>query len=228
MHNCRRIESQMVDLLFGGLDREQRLRLLGEIESCANCMGQYLSCSETLSVCDRTTIAATPPESYWPRYNATLRQALRAPVPALADTPRVPFWRRLLTARLPVPFPVAAALVVAFVISSALALRRAPVGQPLAPSQPTPIETVRIVEVPVEREKIVTRIVYVEKKRGAERAGPAPLPAVASATELNNSTAANNKHEDEAGFFTRADLKGFQPADEMKIRVIKRNTTDEK
>ncbi len=223
MHNCRRIESQMVDLLFDDLDREQRLRLLSEIETCANCMGQYLSCSETLSVCDRTALAATPPESYWPRYNATLRHSLRrAPLPAPAATARVPFWRRLLTARLPLPVPIAAALVVAFIISSALALRRPPVVQHLAPSQP-PVETVRIVEVPVVREKIVTGTVYVEKKRGAERAESAPLPAVASATELNNSTVANSKHEDEAGFFTRADLKGFQPADEMKIRVIKRN-----
>ena len=229
MHNCRRTESQFADLLFDELDGAHKLRLLTEIETCASCMGHYLSFSETLSVFDRTAEASLPPESYWPRYNAALRRRLHAP----AQTPieekhsRLPFWKRLLTARLPLPAPIAAALVVALIITSALALRRTPTTQAAAPSLP-PIETVRIVEVPVVREKIVTRTVYVERKRAAERVTRSPSLVAARENQINDSTLPGSEHEDEAGFFTRANLKGFQPADDMKLRVIKRNHTDEK
>lgn len=230
MHNCRRIESQLADLLFDELDAGHKLRLLTEIETCAHCMGHYLSFSETLSVFDRTAEASLPPESYWPRYNAALRHRLHAPAqtPIEAKSERVPFWKRLLTAKLPLPAPIAAALVVGLIISSALALKRQPATQAVAPSLPPPVETVRIVEVPIVRERIVTRTVYVERKRAAEReTSPSSLVAARS-NRMNDSALADSKHEDEAGFFTRANLKGFQPADDMKLRVIKRNHTDEK
>ncbi|HEX8491957.1 MAG TPA: hypothetical protein VF658_03890 [Pyrinomonadaceae bacterium] len=229
MHNCRRIESQLVDLLFNDLDREHKLRLLTEIETCASCMSQYLSFSETLTVFDRTAQASLPPESYWPHYTASLHQRLLAPAPTpvTEKIARAPFWKRLLTARLPVPAPVAAALIVGLIITSALALKDAPTARVVAPRVP-PIETVKIVEVPIVKERIVTRTVYVERKHTAERGTRPPSLVAARASEPNDSTLADSKHEDEPGFFTRANLKGFQPADDMKLRVIKRNHTNEK
>ncbi len=231
MHNCRKVENQLVDLLFENTDAASQRRLLTEIGDCASCLGQYQSLSDTLFVFERTAKSALPPESYWPRYNETLRHRLHAP-PATspAEKPlRAPFWQRLLTARLPIPVPVAAALVVALVISSALAFKRTPTQQ-TSPAQSSPsTATVRIVEVPFAQEKIVTRIVYVEKKQAAERVSRPPLPAVARGDEKRDSTiASSSRAEEETGFFTRANLKGFQPADEMKIRVLKRNNTNDK
>jgi hypothetical protein len=229
MHNCRRIEKQFVDLLFDELDAGHKLRLLTEIETCANCLGHYLSLSETLLVFDRTAEASLPTESYWHLYNATLRNRLHAPVqaPIAEKIAHVPFWKRVLTTKLSLPAPIAAALVVGLIISSALALRHTPTTQAIAPPMP-PIESVKFVEVPIVQERIVTRTVYVERKRAVERlARSSPLVA-ARATGVNDSALADNKHEDEPGFFTRANLKGFQPADDMKLRVIKRNNINEK
>lgn len=230
MHHCRKVEKQLVDLLFDGADASVKRRLLTEIEGCEYCLGQYQSLSDTLFVFDRTTKAAQPPESYWPRYNATLRARLHASLEAPLEekAARAPFWRRLLTARLPVPVPIAAALLIALVVSSALALMRAPVQQ-TSPALSSPsTASVRILEVPVAQEKIVTRVVYVERKQTAERSARQLLPAVASTNATTDSTVAGHKTEEETGFFTRANLKGFQPADDMKIRVLKRNTTNDK
>jgi hypothetical protein len=229
MHNCRRMESQFVDLLFDETDAARKLRLLTEIESCANCLGQYQSLSDSLLIFGRTAAAATPPETYWPRYSATLSDRLHAPLQAtqLETNTRAPFWKRLLTAKLPVPVPVAAALVIGLIISSALALKRTPLTQTVVALSP-PIESVKTIIVPVVQEKIITRTVYVEKKRATMRVPRALLPAVARANAMNEATLASSKPEAETGFFTRANLKGFQPADEMRIRVIKRNNTDEK
>jgi hypothetical protein len=134
--------------------------------------------------------------------------------------------------RLPLPVPLAAALVVGLIVTSALALRRAPAALPAPAALQTPatIETVKLVEVPVIRERVVTRTVYVEKRRAvgetAERAG---VPSVASAEEkTSDAAAARSLPEEETGFFTSANLKGFQPPDEMKIRVIKRSNSDDK
>jgi hypothetical protein len=231
MHNCRKVERELVDLVFDDIDMDGKRRLLTEIEGCANCSDEYHSLSDTLFVFERTAEAALPPESYWPPYNATLRARLHAPVPANnGQTPARPlFWRRWLAAKFQVPVPVAVALVVGLVISSALAFRRVPARQTtLAPSPPA-AESVRLLEVPFVQEKIVTRNVYVEKKRSGERGLLRPLlPAVASAREMLKTTIAGNEGGEDAGFFTRANLKGFQPADDMKIRVLKRNNTNDK
>jgi hypothetical protein len=231
MHNCRRIESQFVDLLFDDIEAERKRSLLREIDLCANCASQYQSLSDTLFVFERTTEAAQPDENYWPRYNAALRNRLDTPVAATSEKndSLAFFWHRLWAAKLRIPAPVAAALLVAFVVSSALALLRAPRAETNSAAPEPPASSVRIIEVPVVREKIITRTVYVEKKHAMPaRESQAVMPAVAQTNETNDPALVHSKPEEETGFFTRANLKGFQPADEMKIRVIKRNTTDEK
>lgn len=231
MHNCRRMESQFVDLLFDDVELERKRRLLREIDACANCASQYQSLSDALFVFERTTEAAQPDENYWPRYNAALHNRLLAPVPPVSEknNSRSFFWRQLWAMQLRIPAPVAAALLIAFVISSAFAFMRGPSAETNAVPEAPPPASVRIIEVPVVREKIVTRTVYVEKKRTTTpRESQAIALAVAQTSETIDSALVHSKPEDETGFFTRANLKGFQPADEMKIRVIKRNNTDEK
>lgn len=231
MHNCRRIESQFVDLLFDDIEPERKRRLLREIDLCANCAGQYQSLSDTLFVFERTAEAAEPNENYWPRYNAALHSRLLEPVATESEKSgsRAFFWHRLWAAKLRIPVPVAAALLIAFVMSSAFALMRATSAETNAASPAPPASSVRIIEVPFVQEKIVTRTVYVEKKRTTPaRSFQETMAADAQTGETNDPALVHSKPEDETGFFTRANLKGFQPADEMKIRVIKRNNTDEK
>lgn len=229
MHNCRKMENQFLDLLFDDVDAAAKRRLLREIEGCAVCAGRYHSLSDTLLVVERTTKAALPPENYWPSYNAALRHRLRAPFQPTAEVKasRAPLWRRLLATKLPIPVPVAAALVIGLIISSALAFGRGQVRQTSLASSPL-TGPVRVIAVPVVQERVIMRTVYVEKKQSVERGQRPALPVAVRANEIIDSTVASGKHEDETGFFTRANLKGFQPADEMKIRVLKRNNANDK
>ena len=82
---------------------------------------------------------------------------------------------------------------------------------------------------PVIREKIVTRTIYLEKKgreiKDARRQAPAPLPG------LEESALANGNSERRRGqesFFTRVNLTDFRPPDELKIRIISRRNSYEK
>jgi hypothetical protein len=148
-----------------------------------------------------------------------------------ASSVRVPFWRRALTASVRVPLPVAACALVALVASLALVAAR---------TRPATVETqassvapaMRVVGVPVIREKVVTRVVYVEKNERVESRGVSAKGAV---SELATTSAHEPKPGAEtpdvgepASFITRVDMADFRPADEMKIRVIKKGRSDEK
>jgi hypothetical protein len=98
---------------------------------------------------------------------------------------------------------------------------------------------VRVVEVPVVEERVVTRTVYVEKK---ERAAGRDVStrndgreALAARNDKDGRDAAPLQKQEEAegagshaGYFTRVDMNDFQPADEMKIRIVSRGTVNEK
>jgi hypothetical protein len=233
MHDCRTMESKLVDLVFGELDAEETSRLLAEVEACDGCLDEYCSMTGALLVFDKAVEASTPDESYWPRHQAMLHQRLEQITPRPSRPGRDPLWKRIFAARLPVPVPIAAALVIALLVSSALALRQsakeATKETTTAAAQP-PVERQsppEVIEVPVYREKVVTRVVYVEKKaRGKAEAG-----RKAPTTQRNDDATLTARRAEaesvQGGFFTHANLTDFQPADDMKIRVIKRSNPDE-
>jgi len=133
-----------------------------------------------------------------------------------------PLWRRTLTSSVPIPLPIAGLTVVALVVTSVmLALRPSPVML-----EALPVAATRVVEVPVAQERIVTRTVFVEKKerpiRKNERRG-----AIA-AREANTVGDSASRAKELTGYFTRVNMTEFQPANEVKIRVIKGNRSDEK
>lgn len=227
MHDCRTMESRLIDLVFGELEAEERLHLLAEVEACEGCLSEYRSMNGTLLVFDEAVEASTPDESYWPRHQAMRRERLEQIAPRVVAPEREPFWKRIFAARLPVPVPVAVAITLALLVSSVLALRPSTketttVVQPPVVRQAPP----EIIEVPVVQEKVVTRIVYVEKKEREKTEAQRSSPNV----QRNDSTLTARRAETESvqgGLFTHANLTDFQPADEMKIRVIKRNNPDE-
>jgi hypothetical protein len=83
---------------------------------------------------------------------------------------------------------------------------------------------VRIVEVPVVQERVVTRVVYVERKarRGAGTAAALASQRDGAARDGEQSPGAASS------YFTRVDMEDFQPADEMKIRIVRKGKGDEK
>jgi hypothetical protein len=228
MHDCRKLENSLVDLVFNELEADEKQYLLAELESCAGCLSEYRSMTETLLVFDQSIEASTPDESYWPGHHAALRQRLET-YALPAKTKRDSFWKRLLMAKLPVPVPLAAAIAVMLLTSSVIALRQSKAEViPAAPQTLSATTTTpEIIEVPVIREKVVTRTVYVEK-RARENNRPLRQTTVAPPDEYSL-TARNSANESvQANLFTHVNLTDFQPPDEMKIRIIKRRNTDEK
>ena len=151
-----------------------------------------------------------------------------------ASARRAPLWRRALSKELRVPLPVAACAALALFVSLfALGARARTGALPPASKTEAPPTVLKVVEVPVVQERVVTRTVYVEKKqRGAARAASSQEPpGEALASEPEAKERAEPRAAEQAkqtGYFTRVDMEDFQPADEMKIKIVRRGKADEK
>jgi hypothetical protein len=159
-----------------------------------------------------------------------------------ANVRRPPLWRRALDAQVRVPLPVAACLGVLLLGSLyALGTRAANPRVEAPPTAQTEAsaQAVRVVEVPVVRERVVTRTVYVEKKGRDERQAaplrPGRREELARRDDKNERGAEAPQgqepaqgQETHAGYFTRVDMNDFQPTNEVKLRIVSRGGTDEK
>lgn len=176
-----------------------------------------------------------------------------------ASVVRAPLWRRSLSAELRVPLPVAACAALALLAAFFVLATRTPAPAQSATKstnadvRTTDAPTVKIVELPVERERVVTRIVYVEKN--SRRASARQLADVRQSTparqreettasrdgvaqSVSNGNAAravrtafdsgSRPTDEPTSYFTRVDMADFQPTDAMKFRIVRRGKTDEK
>jgi hypothetical protein len=227
--------------------------------------------------CDARELPADAGEFSEDAELSTLLRAWDAPEPSVrsrqqlltefrARGVRAPLWRRALSAELRVPLPVAACAALALLASLfALVARTQTPAQAAATTatQSTSVDVrtteapaVKIVEPPVERERVVTRIVYVERNAPRADAQQLAMTQQTGTTQQSTSTqrsvattrgvaaqsgsnreAASRQTPVEPGtqssgeptsYFTRVNMADFQPADEMKIRIVKRGKTDEK
>jgi hypothetical protein len=168
-----------------------------------------------------------------------------------AGVVRAPLWRRALSAELRVPLPVAACAALALLSALFVLASRAQTPAQSAAAQSTNADVrttaapaVKIVELPVERERVVTRIVYVEKNAPRAEARQSTSTRQQETMPREAVTLSNSNREARAvraafdsgsrpadeptSYFTRVDMADFQPADEMKIRIVKRGKADEK
>lgn len=157
-----------------------------------------------------------------------------------ASARRAPLWRRALTAQVRVPLPVAACVGL-FLLGSlyAIGTRATARVEPAAAQIEVQPAAVRVVEVPVVQERVVTRTVYVEKKeRGAARVVSTHTDTRVElarrddqnekGVEVHQSVPPAPPAETQAGYFTRVDMNDFQPAGEVKFRIVSRGGMDEK
>ena len=229
MHDCRQTQEILVDLIFDELDFATRARVRAEVEACAGCNAQYRSFAATLDACDEASAALTPRENYWPQYHDALGRRLARAAEEEAATESVaaesvPFWKRLLTTSIRVPAPLAATAMLLFVASSVLALtllaRPAPepvvLAAPPASTQELNAPQIKLIEVPVVQEKIVTQIIYVPRR---------PTNGETLRRRLPRENLAGVKPQKafspDAATTPRANLSGFKPAGEMNLRIIK-------
>ncbi len=139
---------------------------------------------------------------------------------------RAPLWMRLLTASVRVPVPVAACAVVAILASALMLAARAPRLALDAPEAVPPAPELRIVDAPAPRERVVERVVYVERKNSQKpKARDGQLAARGRVEGARG--AGDAVGEGPTSYFTRVDMGEFQPPDEMKIRIIKKGKADE-
>jgi len=137
-----------------------------------------------------------------------------------------PLWKRLLTSTVRVPLPVAACAALAVALAAyALASRPAQAPPATAEAKAETPPAVRVVEVPVER--VVERVVYVkEKERTAAPRVSKARGALARHDSRDGGRRARSSSS-EASYVTPLDMDEFQPAEELKMRVIRRGKTDE-
>jgi hypothetical protein len=222
MHNCKETKERLLELLLDQTDKD----ISTELGHCAECNAEFEAVNATLRMTSRISETAAPEDNYWAGYHATLRQRLltaqTGPIDSRAKAqghkeklgplfePLRPgagtsLIVRLLKTTVPVPLPLGIALIVAAALLIPFAIRAT--KQEVSPA--TPIIVHVPVEVPVEKEKIVTQIVYRDRR-----------PVIKTTTQVNphtESTFAKSQPPETSP----ASLDGFKPTDEVKLVVIK-------
>lgn len=214
MHNCKETKERLIEMVLDGVDGA------AEWDGCAECASEFAALNATLRMTRRVSETAAIGESYWSGYHARLRQKLATAITTShAETqrrgeklgPLFATLRLCVRSSVRVPVPLAAAMIIGCVALTVFALRRTeqPVAQP-------PLLVHVPVEVPVVQERIVTRVVY------RERRSPSKRPINNTRTE---STFARSRKPPTGDV---PSLTGFKPTDEVKLVVIKGGSPNEK
>jgi anti-sigma factor RsiW len=240
MHNCKLIRSSFIDLALDELSPAKSTQLLAELDDCPACREDYAALRSTMHVSRQALQVALPGEEFWTGYHARLRSRVMArPAPdnekgieyssSFARPVRMPlsrqFWlasRGIANASVRVPVPVALVLIVLFGLSFFFLRPRGQVNS----TQSTPLASVetRTVQVPVIQERVVNRVVYVEKRGRKSRRGTSQWERTPTSTVANNVARA----ESETSTRTALSLVGFKPSDQVKLTIIKGSFKGEK
>jgi anti-sigma factor RsiW len=232
MHNCRLTRNALVDYALGEMPAAQTTELLAELKSCPSCQAEYSSVRNTLQVSERALRSALPTEDFWAGYHARLQSKLEQHLAAAEAASTGPaelslpsrFVRGLgtfATTSIRVPAPAALALML---IAGVLLFSPRPQGETnVSPLPSTPSVETRTIQVPVIQEKVVTQIVYVDRKPRRNKSA-AGSPNATSPNGRNNLASAGA----DASSKTAMSLVGFKPTNEVKLTVIKGSYQDEK
>jgi anti-sigma factor RsiW len=234
MHNCKSSKNCFIDLALGEIEPARATELQAELNDCPDCHEEYESLRSTLHVSTQALRSAVPGEEYWPGYRTRLHSKLLASPappgasPALASISlRSQMWlalKAMATTSVRIPVPAALALLLVFGVSYFVLRARAQVN--LTPLTPVALFGTEVKtetrEVPVIHERVVTRVVYVEKKArrsasDANRSNRTEIPATPNSVAVTGANPA-----------TALSLAGFKPTNEVKLTVIKGSYKDEK
>ena len=220
MHNCTETKERLIELVLDGRSAET-----SELNACAECRAEFDALNMTLRMTSRLSETAAPAESYWSGYHARLREKLvTAPNPSHAEKqrrkeklgPLFETMRICVRTQVRVPLPLAFAVIVACLALGVFAFRRAeqPVAQP-------PLLVHVPVQVPVVQEKVVTRVVYRDRRSSSRNS----RRAINDDAKAESTFAKSRKPSTDE---IPASLNGFKPADEVKLTVIKGGSPYEK
>jgi hypothetical protein len=209
MHNCKSTRTLAVDFLLDQTVPSNEL--VAEFRRCSACREEYDALKHALRVTTRVVDSTAPPEEYWPGYQVRLKEKLdNARVPALSTRAHFRI-SSIFGISIRIPLPVAAALIVLFGVLLFFASHTS------TSSKPAEVSVVKIpVEVPIIKEKLVTRVVYRDRYR---------VPSARKSDQANGATGqptlARSQKND-----APASLLGFKPLEEIKLTVIKGGGND--
>lgn len=247
MHNCKLTQSSFIDLSLDEIPPARTTQLLAELNDCPACREEYAAVRSALHRSGQALRASLPGEEFWSGYrdrlNAKLLNSHLSEPSALAGGPKdlnqtiahpltqvvltIQTWfawlwasvMKMVTGSVRVPLPLALGLVLLFGVSIFFLRARGAVNPTISTQFPT-VET-RTVNVPVIQEKVVTRVVYLEKKGRRSRSG---LNGVSQPSGLSDSVA---RARSDAGGAAMS-LVGFKPTDQIKLTITKGSYRDEK
>lgn len=225
MHKCRETKERLIEMVLDGVDCG------AELDGCAECRTEFAALNATLRMTRKASEIA-PNENYWSDYHARLRQKLSTSVAIShakaqrckqdAEKDRASALRLFFaplrlcvrtTVRVPVPLLVLTTL--AFAAVGLFAVRAA--------SRPAVTDTVIVhvpVEVPVVQEKVVTRVVY----RDRRSTGRFSRRTINDAPSESTFARSRKPPIEEIP----PTLTGFKPTEEIKLTVIKGGVPNEK
>lgn len=214
MHSCRETKEQLTELLLDGRSEEL---LSTELKRCDECRAEFDALTATLRVTTRLRDATGPSEGYWSGYHARLREKLSHAKAQRRNEERGSVFAALrlcVKTRVQVPVPLVLAVILAFAVLGAVAIRTA-----RETTNPPPVIVQVPVELPVVQEKTITRVVY-HNRRSPGRSSNRNLKGP------NESTFARSQKPQTED--VPASLAGFKPTDEVKLTIIKGGSPDEK
>lgn len=226
MHNCKQTR-KVFDELAVAEHPVISDQLRRQLDDCAACREEFASLQSALHVSAQALRLTLPGEDFWQGYHERLRAKVLANAAQVFETQTKPLsfsrraWPALRTfasssVRLPLPAALAAVLLVG--VSFAILLKTARASVTAANNQ-AKVET-RTIEVPVVQEKVVTKVVYVERKNG--RSGRRGELNSVEASDLSQSVAAVSSRKNALS------MVGFKPTDQVKLTIIKGSYQDEK
>lgn len=221
MHNCSETKERITELLLNGSDGSPDEPLSAELRRCAECRAEFSSLKAVLRMTSRLRDTAAPAEDYWSGYHAQLRQKLFYAKAQKRRNDDGHFSAPLrlclgfFKASVKIPVPVGLAVLITLLALGVLATRgvRSQLAPPLNPA------VVHVpVEVPVVQEKILTRVVYRDRRSKSSQRLLAP-----ARSETTFAKSQKPRNED-----LPTSLVGFKPTDEIKLTVIKGGSSNEK
>jgi len=226
MHNCKITKDNLPELALHELTLEQELMLVAQLDHCASCREEYAAIKESLSMTRVSRLAELPAENFWSGYHERLAQRLQSPTineRQLSATERM--WQTLkawATSSVRIPIPVAAAVLVIFAAAVTTLSLRTTTKIIEVPASSSPSIVTQVVRIPVPEEKLITRVVYVEKTRFRNRQRM-PL----NGFDPRNIAADQSQSTSDSSQKPSMSLVGFKPTEQVKIHVLKGSYRDE-
>jgi hypothetical protein len=227
MHDCKLTRARFTEVALDGADARSDEILSAQLRSCPACTEEFATLKKDLRTASALIEKTMPPEKYWIGYHERLRQKLTdfrvdqleaqvlfPPTPIRQPMSKL---KKVLMSSIPVPVPVFVTFILGFAI---FFMFGANAGQPVA-STPTFATVPMPVVIPTVEERVVTRVVYRDRRRPIVSKKTNQGPHVPAG---GISVAASSAAEKE----TPEGLIGFKPLDEIKLTVIKGGYQDEK